>query len=446
MGDMSDMTKVNKVIDYIRNSQWQDFPTSVKHNAFRSMFDTIGVSAAATKTELSSIIRNHAARMFGGAGASLWWDGRKVSPVGAALANAMSIDALDAHDGQKLTKGHIGCGLIPGIMAIAEAEGIDDNLEIMTAMVLGYEFGTRAGISLHASTSDYHTSGAWIAVTVAAIGARLMRLNESQMRHAMGIAEYHGPRSQMMRCIDTPTMVKDGSGWGAMAGVSAVYLAADGFTGAPAISIEGKDVADHWADLGSHYYMDEQYIKLYPVCRWAQPAVEAVLDLMKRHDITADQIANIEISSFDEAVRLCSMAENTEEAQYSLPFSVAVAAYHGTIGVDEISTAGLTNPDIQAIARKVSVISNDDFNAEFPKRRLAIASIETTDGGRFSSDPTEAIGDPEAPVSDDVLRQKFNTLVSATCNPETLKNLVHALGDLRQMPDMNKVIAILRKH
>ena len=29
----------------------------------------------------------------------------------------------------------------------------------------------------------------------------------------LGIAEYHGPRSQMMRCIDHPTMLKDGAGW-----------------------------------------------------------------------------------------------------------------------------------------------------------------------------------------------------------------------------------------
>ena len=59
-------------------------------------------------------------------------------------------------------------------------------------------------------------------------------MNVTQLRHALGIAEFHAPRSQMMRCIDYPTMLKDGSGWGAMAGVSAAYLAADGFTGAPA--------------------------------------------------------------------------------------------------------------------------------------------------------------------------------------------------------------------
>ena len=433
------------LIDYLHDTQWNDFPEPVKHNACRSMFDTIGVSAAASKTELSAIIRQHAARMFAGNGASLWWDGRKASPVGAALANGMSIDALDAHDGQKLTKGHVGCGLIPGIMAIAEAEAIHDSQEIMTAMVLGYEFGTRAGVSLHASTADYHTSGAWIAVTVAAIGARLLGLNETQTRHAMGIAEYHGPRSQMMRCIDTPSMVKDGSGWGAMAGVSAAYLAADGFTGAPAISIEGADVAGYWADLGVHHYMNEQYIKLYPVCRWAQPAVEAVLHVMRQHDISADQIASIEISSFDEAVRLCSMAETTEEAQYSLPFSVAVAAWRGTIGVDDISAAGLTDPAIQSMAGKIRITSNDQFNAAFPRQRFAQAIIQTTDGKQYESAPTEAIGDPEDAVSDDILRQKFHTLAGSRLDHDTVNALETALGGLQQLPDMPRVMDIMRQ-
>jgi len=57
----------------------------------------------------------------------------------------------------------------------------------------------------------------------------------------------------MMRCIDHPTMVKDGSGWGAFAGVSAAYLAADGFTGAPAITIEAGGAAEPWSDLGRRW-------------------------------------------------------------------------------------------------------------------------------------------------------------------------------------------------
>ena len=103
-------------------------------------------------------------------------------------------------------------------------------------------------------------------------------LDEEATRHALGIAEYHGPRSQMMRCIDHPTMVKDGSGWGALAGVSAAYLAAEGFTGAPAVLVD--DHPEIWGSLGARWAIMEQYLKPYPVCRWAQPAVEAVRSVL----------------------------------------------------------------------------------------------------------------------------------------------------------------------
>ena len=179
------------------------------------------------------------------------FDGRIVSPAGAALAGGMTIDALDGHDGHKLTKGHVGCGVFPAVLALAEAEEQLSGEEFLTTLVIGYEIGTRAGIALHRTACDYHTSGAWVAVACAALGARMLGLDRARTRDAIGIAEYHGPRSQMMRCIDHPTMLKDGSGWGAMAGVSAAYLAADGFTGAPAITIEGDDVADLWGDLGA---------------------------------------------------------------------------------------------------------------------------------------------------------------------------------------------------
>ena len=77
----------------------------------------------------------------------------------------------------------------------------------------------------------------------AAIVARPTRLSPEQTRYVPGIAEYHGPRSQMMRCIDHLTMLKDGSGWGAMTGVSVAMLARAGFTRAPVLTIEAPGFA-----------------------------------------------------------------------------------------------------------------------------------------------------------------------------------------------------------
>ena len=156
----------------------------------------------------------------GAGGARILLDGRRASPAGAAFAGASTIDAFDAHDGHPLTKGHAGVAVLPALFAVADAEGGGDGRDLLVALVLGYEVAIRAGIALHASVPDYHTSGAWNALGCAAVAARLLGLSADATRHALGIAEYHGPRSQMMRCIDHPTMVKDGSGWGAFAGVT----------------------------------------------------------------------------------------------------------------------------------------------------------------------------------------------------------------------------------
>ncbi|WP_224380148.1 hypothetical protein [Roseovarius carneus] len=67
---------------------------------------------------------------------------------------------------------------------------------------------------MHASVADYHTSGAWNGLGVAALACRLRGADAGVLRHALGIAEYHGPRSQMMREIDNPTMLHDRSGMG----------------------------------------------------------------------------------------------------------------------------------------------------------------------------------------------------------------------------------------
>lgn len=395
---------------FIHDTEFSDLHSDIIHEALRCFVDTMGVAVGGSRTDLSHIIRNHAARQFGGTEAVLWFDGRTTSAAGAALANGMTIDSLDAHDGHKLTKGHVGCGVLSSAIALMQAQKIYDANELLTSIVIGYEIGTRAGIALHASASDYHTSGAWIALASAALGARYLGLNTAQTREALGIAEFHGPRSQMMRCIDAPTMVKDGSGWGAMCGVSASYLAQDGFTGAPAITMEDPALAGYWDDIGTNWYVAQQYVKLYPVCRWAQPAVEGALALARQHRVRADQIAAVRVDSFHEAKRLNCIPTTTEQAQYSLPFSVAAALLHGTIGVDEVTGKGIQDGRVIDLAKRIFITEDDAFNAAFPARRFARVTLELHAGQTLTSAVTEALGDPENKLADAILWDKFRGL------------------------------------
>ena len=440
---------IEKVISFLKDCSFQDIPGVAKDNSIRSFIDILGVAASATQTELSKIIRQHCASYYLhnpniSKPSSIWFDGRLVNSIGATLANAMTIDALDAHDGQKLTKGHVGCGVIPSLIAFMQSEGNLDPKTFLSNLIIGYEIGTRAGISLHRTTNDYHTSGAWISLACAGIGSNILNLSNSQTREAFGIAEYHGPRSQMMRCIDHPSMVKDGSGWGAMAGVNAAYLAKNGFTGSPAITIENGELSDIWSDLGNRWYINEQYLKLYPVCRWAQPAVEATLNLKKKYNVKLDEIDSISINTFHEAKRLEGKhPSTTEEAQYSLPHPVAVGLIFGKIGAKEVSEKIINNEEVSSLREKINVTESEEYNSYFPEKRFADATIKLNNDKILKSGPTEAKGDPENPLNDLEVKKKFEDLTFNVLGVERSKKIYEKITNYHSLESMQEVFSLI---
>ena len=412
------------VIAFLHDLSLSHVPDAVVVHARYLMLDLLGVATAGRQTKNADIICDYAAG-FMGAGADkpavpILFDGRGVSTAGAALAGGMIIDAIDAHDGYKPTKGHVGCALLPSIFAALEAVGqLGDEDALLTALIAGYEVGCRCGIALHRTTPDYHTSGAWMAVAVAGVVARIYGLNPDASWHAMGIAEYHGPRSQMMRVSDHASMLKDGSGWGAMAGVSAAELAAAGFTGAPALIISDAACSDIWAGLGTDWLLPEQYIKLWPVCRWAQPAMQAVCSLWQEAEFDPSDIIAIEIETFHESLRLASPhPTSSDEAQYSLCWPVAAMVMALAEGRDfaayDVSDAALARADIHQLAARIKLAENDDFNKVFPQLRQSRLHIDFADGSRRTAFSAHTRGDPETPVSYAEMTAKFDRLIGPT--------------------------------
>lgn len=404
---------------FARELEFDALPDDVVRAAQRCLTDLIGVAAAGTRTPAAAIVNAYASTQMCGRDreARILFDGRRASVAGAAFAGAATIDAIDAHDGHVLTKGHAGVALLPALLAYVDG-GVDagkriDGREFVTCLVLGYELATRAGIALHATTSDYHCSGAWNALGCAALGGRLMEFDERRMRDALGIAEYLAPRGQILRVCAEPSMLKDGSASGAHAGVTAALLAREGFTGAPALTVESDEVKTLWSDLGQRWRIREQYFKAYPVCRWAQPAVEAALSLKRAHRFDAEDIVAIGIESFREAIDLgsqCREPATTDEAQYSLPFPVAAALIFGKVGAAEIGATGLGDPRVARLLATFSLREDGEFSRRFPAERWARVRIGLADGRSLVSEPAQARGGPEHPLSDDEIAAKYREM------------------------------------
>ncbi len=433
------------VIRFITQTRWPDLPEAVRRQAKRCLLDALGAMIAGMETPVGDIMTEMATEQYPGSQASILVKNRRASLVGAALANGFAGNALDIDDGYRMIKGHPGACVLPVLLAVGESTGCSGE-EFLTALVIGYEVGIRAGLIRHATYAAYHSSGSWGAVAGAAAGGRLAGLSPEALWHAMGSAEYHAPIAPMMKGIATPSMGKDSIGWGCMVAVNAVLMAQKGFTGIRPLFDDTPEPA--WIEsLGAAYEMMNLYFKPYAACRWAQPAVAGVMEIMRHENLAAGDIASIRVATFAEAAALSQAApENTEDAQYNMCFPIAAAAIDGEVGPRQVLPPRLYDRDIRRMMERIAVTTEDRFQQAFPAKALAEVAIETTDGRHFASGTRSAIWDPSSTLpSDEELSAKFRWLAGPVIGAERTRTVASMIRNFDQAERISTLIDACRK-
>jgi 2-methylcitrate dehydratase PrpD len=394
-----------QVDTFARELSWRDVPPHVRRHLGLLLLDHAAVCEGGRLAPASRIAAEHASEVYGGDAATSLYDGRRLSVPGAAFANGVLANALDHDDGHRLTKGHPGAIVIPAALAVAEH--VDATVEELYASILvGYEVAIRVGILLHAREQQYHASASWGGLGVAVAAARLLGLDPMQLRHAVGIAEYHAPIALMPRAVADPAMTKDTCGWGGVIGTTSALLAQRGFTGLDSEFMQ----ADGALELGERWECLELYVKPYPCCRWTQPALDAALALRQTID-DPSQIESGVIRTFEAADGLSRRhPQTTEDMQYSLVWPVATALVRGVFGVEE-ALAGFDDPRVARIVDRLDVEVDRDFSAAFPARRLAHLELELADGRILRSGDVEAGGEPASAGWEEIVRGKAARLL-----------------------------------
>ena len=159
---------------------------------------------------------------------------RRSSPLMAAVANAAASHFAEQDDVHNGAVFHPGTVVFPPALATAQALG-SSGAELLAAAVAGYEVGIRVGEFLGRSHyKSFHTTGTAGTLAAAAATGRLLGLSPEQMLHAFGSA---GTQSaglwEFLRDAADSKQLHTAHATGA--GLTAAYLADDGFTGATRI-------------------------------------------------------------------------------------------------------------------------------------------------------------------------------------------------------------------
>ena len=437
------MNLTDKAIQFIENTSWQGLPAEVQHQAKRCLMDALGALIAGTATPVARLMADFAESQFGGDQATILAGGKRASFAGAALANGFAQNALDIDDGYRLIKGHPGACILPVLLAASESPPKTTGTAFLTALVVGYELGIRAGVIRHALYEAYHASGSWGAIAGAAAAGKLLGVNGRILRQAMGTAEYHAPIAPMMKGIAVPSMGKDGIGWGCMVAASSLLMAQHGFTGVEPLFSDASE-RDWVESLGSRYEILSLYFKPYAACRWAQPAVAGALKIARDHHLEPDHIARIRVRTFGAAAALSRRhPKDTEEAQYNLAYPVAAALLDSEVGPRQVLPPRLDDASMLELADRVEVAVEEAFEKAFPAKALAEVTVDTRDGEQFLSGTMEARWEPPDTLPTDAeLEAKFLWLVEPLLGASRTKSLVATIWQMEKVDALKPLLSL----
>lgn len=378
---------------------------------------------------------------------------------GSAGAAAMLYGTLGAaaelDDGHRNAGAHAGAVALAAVLSVC-AEARCSGREALAAIVLCYEIIYR--LAVHTGgliKKGFHPTSALGSIGAAAAAARLYRLSEEQTADALGLAAMFA--SGMMEVVHASPDAKGVLvGKAVMNGVQAAQMAKWGIPG-PHSALEGKaglfqlfapdtDQAALTQGLGQSYCIGDTYTKLYPACRHTHAAIEAAAELVRRHGIRPEDIANIEVGTYQVACDLTGVTRSprdTGEAKFSMAYCVAVGIREGAVGLMHLKEPYLSDPELLSLCEKVSVAVDPAMQAQYPDRRGARVGIALSGGQTVEETCYELKGSPEKPVSWDEIVDKVKANGTPALTTEQCEGLATAAAALEEGDNLTTTMKIL---
>ena len=449
-------TKSEVLGTYITQLRFKDLSPEVIKKAKYSLIDTIGATLYGSMTEEAILVRKGISNFTKGGDIGIWGTNEVTSVQLAALANGTAAHARELDDVGK-NSGHPGAVVIPAALAVAKAIGASGK-RTLSAIIVGYEVAERVAESVggyRAHTKmGWHSTGTCCTFGAAAASAYLMGLSTSETVSALGIVgSYTGG---IWAFNEDGAMTKRlHSGKAAENGVTAAYLAKQGFTGPKAIfeaewggfcntytarNDEGGNLDALVKDLGINFRIMSTSFKPHACCRGIHGALDSLLKLVNQHGLSKGDIDNIDVITSPHASKQLGKKTVTSflDAQMSMPYSIAVALVSGKTGPKQYTKEWWENEEVRYWCNRVHVQGNEKFS--YVTRTPPIVRIKLKNGKTYEGSEQYPIGSPENPMTNEELVKKFNDLVSVIFPQQKVKALLENLFSIEEFHTIDPVL------
>ncbi|MFQ5803729.1 MAG: MmgE/PrpD family protein [Candidatus Methylomirabilales bacterium] len=448
---------VDKLTSYALDLSYDDLPQDVVARTKHIILDSVGCALGAAPSPPATIARTMAAEVSSASPATVMVGGQKTSPDLAAFANGIMIRYLDYND-TYTSKGtcHPSDMLAPTLAAVDSVRG--GGKATILGMVLGYEILcglTDSGAMERGCGWDQATYGILSASVVA---AKLLGLNQEQMRHAISLAvSSHLSVEQIRR-----GQISHWKGCAvANASRNALFcaiLAAKGMTGPNDIfegpggyfnATGGPFEMPPFGGRGGPFRIMTARVKPFPSGYFSQSAIEAVLELRSKIR-SVEAIKEVRVQTFPSGYYAMGSDESRwkpdtrESADHSLPFVMAMALIEGGLAISHYDQEYYKKPETRALMGRIKISVGEEPERAWPEVPLNIVDIEVNTGEIHSTKVAYHRGHFKRLMTDADQERKFRPMAEeyAKLPKEQVDRLLDRLRNLEQVQEIGEMLAL----
>lgn len=433
-----------ELVEFLAALDSTNLPPPVFDRARYFLLDYLGAATRGSLAESSAPVYKMIGRIGTSGSATIIGTGVRTSAGYAALANGTAAHAIELDDTHNAGSIHLGVVMFSTALALAETFPDIDADHFLVGVIAGYEAAARIAMAVQPKEHyllGFHPTGTCGVFGAAVTASKLLGLSSEQMLSAVGIAGSMAAGSL--------EFLKDGAwtkrlhpGLAAQNGIQAAMLAVDGFRG-PSTILEGRDgflagyskrpIPERITDtLGESFEIMHTSVKPHACCRYMQGPIDAILDLVKKHDINAEQVVNMEVAVLEAGWTLVAEPRKQKynpqsivDAQFSMPFGAAMALLRRRAGLDEFTVENTQSSRVRKLMGRVTLLKDGRLDENFPKEWNARVTIFLGDGRQYEKFIRHPKGDPENPLSWEELAAKFTSLASAVIPLERCDQIVN---------------------
>ena len=183
--------------------------------------------------------------------------------------------------------------------------------------------------------------------------------------------------------------------------------------------------------------MHRTSIKTHACCRNNQAPIDAILALVREHDLAPEAITRIRVGVLE--ARWAIVAEPAAEkrrpasvvdAQFSMPFGAAVAVRYRSAGTREHRPEVIAAPEVATLMDRIECYRSPGLEADIPERWPAEVALELADGRVLRERVDFPRGDPENPLSHAEIEAKLCALTRGVLTGDGQQRVIDAVASL----------------